>query len=633
MSCLQAEQISKSYGDLLLFRRLTLNIAPGARMALIARNGAGKTSLLNILAGKESPDEGRIIRLPGLRIGYLEQEPAIDPRLTAFETVFAASGETVQAMEQYRKAVASGDKLLAGKAAEQMEQLQAWEYEAKVKQVLGRLNITRIHQPAGELSGGQRKRLALAALLVGEPDLFLLDEPTNHLDMDMTEWLEEYLRKTPAAFLLVTHDRYFLDRLCTETVELGSDGLTHYRGNYAHYLEKKAEKTAADRAETDRAKNLLRSELQWMRRMPKARGTKSKYRTEAFEELREKARSPQPEQQVKLAAAGTRLGGKILLMDKVEKRFGEKVILRDFSLTVSPKEKIGLIGGNGTGKTTFVNLIMGDVLPDSGTIEHGETVVYGCYRQSGMTWKPGQRVIDPVREIAETVFTGDGRQISAARFLSDFLFPPERQRVMIDRLSGGEKRRLYLATILMRRPNFLILDEPTNDLDVLTLNLLEEYLQSFGGCLIVVSHDRYFMDKTVDRLLIFRGDGKIDSFTGNCTQYRLACRKAQAQEQEAAAKTALKKPLAGKSPSAALPAGKPTLPANKPTYRQRKEMEETEAALSLLEAEKAAIEQMLGGGEATREEVIAASARMGVILSEIDAKTDRWLQLSEQGAP
>ncbi|MDR3093337.1 MAG: ABC-F family ATP-binding cassette domain-containing protein [Bacteroidales bacterium] len=613
MNYLQAEQLSKSYGDIVLFDNISLNIRDGAHIALIARNGAGKTSLLNILAGKDTPNAGAIVCQPDIRIGYLEQEPEFDLSLTVFQVVFASSSEMVQAISDYEQALISDDKKRLAHCMERMDYLAAWDYEARIKQILGRLKITGIDQPVKELSGGQKKRLALANLLINEPELFLLDEPTNHLDLDMVEWLEEYLRKTASAFLMVTHDRYFLDRVCTELIELDQTSVFQYKGNYSYFLEKRAERMATQQAETEKAGNLFRTELEWIRRMPKARGTKAKYRMDAFEELKEKAHRKQPDRQLELNVRSARLGSKILVMEKVGKRLGEQLILSDFSYTFSRNEKIGIIGNNGTGKTTFLNLITGMMQPDSGKIDTGETVVYGYYRQAGMEFKPGQRVIEIVKEIAETVTMGDGRQISASQFLAEFLFPPEMQYVMVEKLSGGEKRRLYLATILIRNPNFLILDEPTNDIDIVTLNILEEYLQTFGGCLLIVSHDRYFMDKLVDHLFVFEGAGKIRDFAGNYTEYRAV--------QQATADTS-------RQPAVAKPQPKATPVKIKPTYREKKEIEELEAAIAVLESEKATIEQLLSTGSATHEEVVTASTRMGEILTEIDAKTDRWLTIS-----
>jgi ATP-binding cassette subfamily F protein uup len=435
----------------------------------------------------------------------------------------------------------------------------------------------------------------------------------------MVEWLEDYLRKTPSAFLMVTHDRYFLDRVCNELIELDATGLFHYKGNYSYFLEKRAERMSIQQAETEKAQNLYRTELEWMRRMPKARGTKAKYRTDAFGELKEKAHRKPHEQQLELNVRSARLGSKILVLEKVSKKFGEQIILNDFSYTFSRNEKIGIIGANGTGKTTFLNLITGLIPADSGKTDTGTTVVYGYYRQSGIDFKPGQRVVEIIKEIAETVTMGDGRQISASQFLTEFLFPPEMQYVMVEKLSGGEKRRLYLATILIRNPNFLILDEPTNDLDIVTLNILETYLKTFGGCLIIVSHDRYFMDKLADHLLIFEGNGKIRDFTGNYTEYRINRQETENIKQSSA--------IDVRQPANNNPPPKAESVKTKLSYKEKKELEELEASLAALEAEKSGIEQLLSaGGE--HEKIMVASTRMGEILSEIDVQTDRWLALT-----
>jgi ATP-binding cassette subfamily F protein uup len=612
---IQAEQLAKSFGDISLFTDVHLTIRAGAHIGLIARNGAGKTSLLNILAGKDTPNAGNIIYLPGIRVGYLEQEPYIDPELTVFQAVFASSREMVRVISEYEQALLSGDKKLLEHSMEAMDHLSAWDYEARIKQILGRLKITWIDQPVCALSGGQKKRLALANLLIDEPELFFLDEPTNHLDLDMVEWLEDYLRKTGSAFLMVTHDRYFLDRVCNELVELDKTGLIHYKGNYGYYLEKRAERMALQHAETEKAQNLYRTELEWMRRMPKARGTKAKYRIDAFDDLKAKAHRRHDEKQIQLNVQSARLGSKILVLQKVSKKFDMQVILNNFSYTFSRNEKIGIIGNNGTGKTTLLNLITGVEPVDSGKIDTGETVVYGYYRQSGINFKPGQRVIEIIKAIAETVTMGDGRQISASQFLSEFLFPPEMQYLMVEKLSGGEKRRLYLATILIQNPNFLLLDEPTNDLDIVTLNILESYLQSFAGCLIMVSHDRYFMDKLVDHLFIFEGNGAITDFTGNYTEYRL--NRQEAPEETRHLRTQKPQPQ------------KKEVPKTKLSYKETKELAAIETSLTALETEKSAIEQLLHTGAAGHEEIMKATTRMGEILSEIDNQTNRWLIIND----
>jgi ATP-binding cassette subfamily F protein uup len=618
MSYLQAEQLAKSYGDIELFSGIDLNINADSHIALIARNGAGKTSLLNILAGKDTPNSGTVTYIPNIRIGYLEQDPDFVAGQTAFQAVFESSQEMVQVISDYERSVAAGDKKALGYAMERMDHTKAWDYEARIKQILGRLKIDWLDQQVGQLSGGQKKRLALANLLINEPDLLLLDEPTNHLDLDMVEWLEEYLRKTRSAFLMVTHDRYFLDRVCNEIIELDKNSLFRYRGNYSYYLEKRAERIVLQQTESDKAKNLYRTELEWMRRMPQARGTKAKYRIDAFEDIKRKAFHQNQDKNMELNVQSARLGGKILILEHVGKRFGDTVILDDFSYTFSRNEKTGIIGRNGTGKTTFLNIVTGREPADAGKIETGETVVYGYYRQSGIEFNPGQRVIEIIRDIAETVTMSDGRHVSASQFLAEFLFPPEMQYTMVEKLSGGEKRRLYLATILIRNPNFLILDEPTNDLDIVTLNILEDYLKSFKGCLVIVSHDRYFMDKLVDHIFVFDGEGRIDNFTGNYTEYRVA---RQAQDTEATHNVQAKKVVEQKT---AVQDNKTRL-----SYREKKELEEIEKLLAALEAEKGSIEQNLSN-MADHDEIIAASTRLGAILTEIDAKTDRWLTLSEK---
>ena len=619
MSYLQANLLSKSYGDIELFKEIDLNMNADSRVALIARNGAGKTSLLNILAGKDAPDTGTVMLMPDVRVGYLEQDPDFDPELTAFQAVFSSSEEMVQVISDYEQAIVSGDKKILENAAERMDHMQAWDYETRIKQILGRLKITWLDLPVGQLSGGQKKRIALANLLINEPELLLLDEPTNHLDLDMVEWLEDYLRKTRSAFLIVTHDRYFLDRVCNEIIELDKNGICNYKGNYSYYLEKRAERMIQQQVETEKAKNLYRTELEWIRRMPQARGHKAKYRVDAFDDLKTKAHRRHDEKNMELNVKSTRMGGKILVLEHVKKRFGDTVILNDFSYTFSRNEKLGIIGKNGTGKTTFLNIITGSEPVDAGTTDTGETIVYGYYRQSGIDFKPGQRVIEIVKDIAETVTMGDGRTVSASQFLTEFLFPPEMQYTPVEKLSGGEKRRLYLATILIQNPNFLILDEPTNDLDIVTLNILEDYLKSFKGCLLIVSHDRYFMDKLVEHIFVFEGEGEIKDYTGNYTEYRNLKLE---QEAEEIRNIQPKKPEEPKS--------SPEKSKNKLTYREKKELEELEASLVTLEDEKAGIEELLSAGTASHDDVMKASTRIAELLAEIDEKTNRWLELSEK---
>ncbi len=619
MNYLQAEGLAKSYGDIELFEGVDLTINVDSHMALIARNGAGKTSLLNILAGKDTPDAGNVIYMPDIRIGYLEQNPDFTPGMTSFQAVFASSEEMIGVISEYEKALASGDKKALEHAGESMDFLKAWDYEARIKQILGRLKIDWLDQPVEQLSGGQKKRLALANLLINDPDLLLLDEPTNHLDLDMVEWLEEYLRKTSRAFLMVTHDRYFLDRVCNEIIELNREDINRYKGNYGYFLEKRAERAALQQIETEKAKNLYRTEFEWMRRMPQARGTKAKYRINAFDDLKAAAHRRSDEKNVELNVQSARLGSKILVLEHVSKRFGDTVILDDFSYVFSRNEKVGIIGNNGTGKTSFLNLLTNKEPADSGKIETGETVVYGYYRQSGIDFRPGQRVIDIIKDIAETVTTGDGRQVSASQFLTEFLFPPAMQYTPVEKLSGGEKRRLYLATVLMKSPNFLVLDEPTNDLDIVTLNILENYLQSFNGCLIIVSHDRYFTDKLVDHVFVFEGNGNIQDYTGNYTEYRNLIREKEAED---ARNVRTKK--------ATEPKPLPKENKNKLSYREKKELEELEASLAALEKEKTELEELLGAGTIGHDEMMTASKRIADILAETDAKTDRWLELSEK---
>ena len=519
-SYLQIENLTKSFGDLVLFEDLNMGVLQGDRIGLIAKNGTGKSTLLNIIAGKEGYDSGRIAFKRDLRVGYLEQDPTYPEHLTVIEACFHHGNEVIELIKKYEVCLQTEGNPGLEKILSQMDLLNAWEYEQKVKQILSQLKITNFNQKISQLSGGQLKRIALANTLITEPDLLILDEPTNHLDLDMTEWLEGYLRRSNLSLLMVTHDRYFLDRVCDVIMEIDNRQMYTYKGNYSYYLEKRQERMDAADAEVAKAKNLYRTELDWMRRMPQARGHKARYREEAFYELEKVAKRQFDDSSVQLNVKASYIGSKIFEAEQVSKSFGDLVILDDFSYTFSRYEKMGIVGDNGTGKSTFIKILMGLVKPDKGTIDIGETVRFGYYSQQGLEFDEQMKESDVVREIAEVVDLGNGKQLTASQFLQHFLFTPETQYSYVYKLSGGERRRLYLCTILMQSPNFLVLDEPTNDLDIMTLNVLEEYLQSFKGCLIVISHDRYFMDKVVDHLLVFNGGGDIRNFPGNYTQYR-----------------------------------------------------------------------------------------------------------------
>ncbi|MGN0036849.1 MAG: ATP-binding cassette domain-containing protein [Bacteroidaceae bacterium] len=617
---MQAEGLTKRIGERVLFRDLSLGLDEGQRIGLIAKNGTGKSTLLRILAGREGYDEGRIAFRRGLRMGYLEQDPRFEPGQTVIEACFGADNPLAELVRDYERCLATEGHPGLDDLIDRMEHAKAWDYEQKARQILTRLRIDRFDQPVGTLSGGQRKRVALAGVLIAEPDLLVMDEPTNHLDLDMTEWLEEYLRRTKASLLMVTHDRYFLDRVCSVIVELDEETLYTYKGNYAYYLEKRQERLDAAKAETDRARNLYRTELDWMRRMPQARGHKARYREEAFYELERVAKRHRLETDVALEVKAARIGSKIFEADRLCKRFGTTVVLDNFSYVFSRFEKMGIVGANGTGKSTFVKLLMGLEQPDSGTLDIGETVRFGYYSQDGLQFDEQMRVVDAVREVAEVVDLGDGRRLTAQQFLQHFLFTPEEQHGYIYKLSGGERRRLYLCTVLMRNPNFLVLDEPTNDLDIATLRVLEDYLASFKGCVIVVSHDRYFMDKVVDHLLVFGGQGDIRDFPGNYSDYRdwkeERERREKQHERSRQEKTA--------------PRTRNTPEKRKPSFKERQEMQQLEADIEALENEKKQLEEALCSGTLTAETLNEKSRRHALLTESLDEKTMRWLELGEQ---
>ena len=618
---LQVENLSKSFGSLVLFRQLSFGLAEGQRVGLIAKNGSGKSTLLNILAGREGYDEGTITFRRDIRVGYLEQDPRYPEGFTVLEACFHHGNSTVQLIKDYERCMATEGHPGLDSLLEQMEHERAWDYEQRIKQILSQLKIRDFHQPVSQLSGGQLKRLALANALITEPDLLILDEPTNHLDLEMTEWLEDYLKRTTnLTLLMVTHDRYFLDRVCSEIIEIDNRTLYRYKGNYSYYLEKRQERIDAHNTEVERANNLYRTELEWMRRMPQARGHKARYREEAFYELEKVAKQRTYDNRVQLNVKASYIGSKIFEADHLYKSFGQVKILDDFSYIFARYEKMGIIGNNGTGKSTFIKILMGLQQPDSGTLDIGETVRFGYYSQDGLQFDEQMKVIDAVQDIAEVIELGNGRQLTASQFLQHFLFTPETQHSYIYKLSGGERRRLYLCTVLMRNPNFLVLDEPTNDLDIVTLNVLEEYLRNFKGCLIVVSHDRYFMDKVVDHLLVFNGQGDIRDFPGNYTQYR------EWKEEKARLEKKETKPADNPTSKTA----KVRLNEKRRlTYNERRELEQTEKDIEQLEAEKKALEEALCSGTLSVDELTEKSKRLPQVVELLDAKTLRWLELSE----
>ena len=614
---LQVENLTKSFGDLVLFNGISFGIAEGQRIGLIAKNGSGKTTLLNILAGKEGYDEGKITFRRDLRVGYLEQSPKYPEELTVLEACFYHGNSTVELIKEYERCMETPGNPGMDELLVRMEHEKAWDYERRAKQILSQLKIRDFSQKIGHLSGGQLKRVALANILITEPDLLILDEPTNHLDLDMTEWLEEYLNRGSLSLLMVTHDRYFLDRVCSEIIEIDNRQLYSYKGNYSYYLEKRQERIEATNAEIARANNLYRTELEWMRRMPQARGHKARYREEAFYELEKVAKQRTYDANVKLDVKASYIGSKIFESDHLCKHFGDLKILDDFSYIFARYEKMGIVGNNGTGKSTFIKILMGLEKPDSGTLDIGETVRFGYYSQEGLQFNEQMKVIDVITDIAEVIELGNGKRLTASQFLQHFLFTPETQHSYVYKLSGGERRRLYLCTVLMRNPNFLVLDEPTNDLDIVTLQVLEEYLQNFKGCVIVVSHDRYFMDKVVDHLLVFKGQGDIRDFPGNYSDYR-DWKLAKAEHEKEAAK-----PKEEKTQRVRLN------DKRRMTFKERKVFEQLEKEIAALEEEKKQIEEALCSGTLSVDELTEKSKRLPLLNDELDEKTMRWLELSE----
>jgi ATP-binding cassette subfamily F protein uup len=623
ISYLQAENISRRIGDNLLFDNIYLNLSDIDKAALIAVNGAGKSTMLDILSGLESPDTGSITTKRGLRISYLKQTPDLNESNRILDELFCTESEIVKAIRDYESAILSGTTAAQHSAFQKMDDLKAWDYEVTVKQILFRLNLTDLDAKISSLSGGQKKRVALAKVLVEDSDLLVLDEPTNHLDLDMIEWLEDYLINTSKSILMVTHDRYFLDRVCNVIFELSGRELFRYDGNYEYYLEKKAGREAASKSNVEKARNILRTELEWMRRMPKARTHKSKSRIDSFYDLKQKAVLRQGDKTVNLNVGTARMGKKILELKDVSKAYDDKVLLNHFSYRFNPFEKAGIVGRNGSGKSTLLDIITGITEPDSGVTDKGETVVFGYYRQQGITFDEETKVIDAAIRIAEQVRINDGKILSVSQFLNYFLFPPEKQQTLIRKLSGGEKRRLFLLTVLMKNPNFLILDEPTNDLDILTLNVLEEYLADFRGCVIVVSHDRYFMDKVVDHIFEFRGNGEIKDFPGNYTQLR------NQQEEEEEAERSAKGDKVRKTEIGTREMPKKEKKAGL-TFNEKRELESLTEEIHKLEEEKKSIENEMSSGKLNPEEIYQKSKRHGEVSGMLDDKEMRWLELSEK---
>jgi ABC transport system ATP-binding/permease protein len=626
MHYVSVEGLTKSFGIKPLFNNISFHIEEGDKIALIARNGSGKSTLLKILAGKEVPEEGTVWINKEVTVALFEQDPSFNEDLSILDNIFNHNHPVINAIRKYEAASESGDVNAINESITMMDEMGAWDFDSKVKQILGKLNIHHLNQPAGTLSGGQRKRVALAKTLIDigfehKHVLLIMDEPTNHLDVEMVEWLEYYLNQENITLILVTHDRYFLDSVCDEIWELDRSEVMVYKGDYENYMEKKAARMENELASIDKAKNLYRKELEWIRKQPKARTTKSKSRIDAFAGVEAKAKQRIEDKQVELQVKMTRLGGKVAEMKKVYKQFGEKVILKGFDYTFKKGERVGVIGKNGAGKSTFIDILQGKALPDNGKINIGETVVFGDYSQQGLQIKEDMRVIDFVKDIAEHFPLANGGSLSASQFLQLFLFSPDQQYTYVSKLSGGEKRRLHLLSILFKNPNFLILDEPTNDLDLPTLGVLENFLSEFQGCLLIISHDRYFMDRLVDHLLVFEGNGIINDFPGNYTQYRQWKREQELMATKALQENQLKEKTI--APSASISAKR------KFSFKEKREFELLQKEIADLENEKHTIQEKLNSGDTDFEELQRLSLRIGEVTEQLDEKELRWLELSE----
>ncbi|WP_430613642.1 ABC-F family ATP-binding cassette domain-containing protein [Flavobacterium sp. JP2137] len=614
MNYLSVENLSKSYGARTLFEDLSFGINKDQKIAFVAKNGSGKTSILKIITGEDTPDTGQVVIRKGIRMAFLSQEPSLQDELSIEESIFASDNEILTVISAYEKALENPeDEVAYQKAFEQMDMHNAWDFETQYKQILFKLKLEDLKLKVKNLSGGQKKRLALAIILINRPDLLILDEPTNHLDLEMIEWLENYFAKENITLFMVTHDRFFLERVCNEIIELENGKLYQYKGNYSYYLEKKEERIAAENASIDKAQNLFVKELDWMRRQPKARTTKSKSRQDDFYVIKEKASSRRKEHKVELEINMERIGSNVIELIKVSKSFGDKKVLDNFSYNFNKGERIGIIGKNGTGKSTFLNMITQTILPDKGKITVGETIKIGYYTQSGIQPKPGQKVIEIIKEFGEYIPLSKGRMISAAQLLERFLFDRKRQYDFVEKLSGGELKRLYLCTVLIQNPNFLILDEPTNDLDIVTLNVLESFLLDYPGCLLVVSHDRYFMDKIVDHLFVFRGEGQVEDFPGNYSDFRSYEDSAEPTKEEPKEKVNWKE--AQKKVGL--------------TFQEQKEFQKIEREIKELEQKKIEIETLFAEGKVTDEASIQKKAsELKSILKKMETKEERWFELS-----
>jgi len=621
MNLLSAENIAKSYGELVLFENISFGVNKNQKIALIAKNGDGKTSILNILSGKDVPDLGLVNYRKGTRVSFLEQEPKLNPDLTVEQTIFASDNEVLKIILAYEKALENPeDEESYQKTFEAMDRFDAWDFETQYKQILFKLKLEDLQAKVGLLSGGQKKRLALANALINRPDLLILDEPTNHLDLEMIEWLEQYFTKENLTLFMVTHDRYFLERVCNEIIELDNGKIYPYKGNYSYYLEKKEARIEQEAVEQHKSKLLYKKELAWMRRQPKARTTKSKSRIEDFKVIKEKAHQRRAAHEVQLEINMERIGSKILELHKISKSYPDKLILNQFEYTFTKGERIGIIGKNGTGKSTFLNILAGLDQPDAGKVVVGDTIKFGYYTQNGITVKQGQKVIDVIREFGDYIPLKKGRQISAQQLLERFLFDRKKQYDFVEKLSGGERKRLYLCTVLIQNPNFLILDEPTNDLDIVTLNVLESFLLDFPGCLLVVSHDRYFMDKIVDHLFVFRGDGVIEDFPGNYSDFRAY--EDSTVIQNRAAKSKVQENRAGKNSWKTQDSG------SKLSYLEQKEYKSLEKQIQNLESKKEEIQLKFTDGNLSGDDIDSLAIELKDISDTIETKTERWFELS-----
>lgn len=626
MNLLSVENLSKAYGDKQLFKGISFGIEHGQRVALVARNGAGKSTLLRILSGEDIANAGQVTFRNDVRVSFLGQEPEFKKGDTVYKALFHSENAMQKAISAYEIALekheedpSTANQKLLEDAMEQVEANDAWNYENKVKQILTSLNIHHLDQNVDSLSGGEKKRVALARVLIEEPQLLIMDEPTNHLDLDMIEWLESYFTRNDVSLLLVTHDRYFLDNVCTDILELENSSLYRYRGNYEYFIEKKAEREFNDAKELEKTKNLFRRELEWVRKMPRARGTKQKSRVDAFHKINESLAGRKKQQELQLSVKMSRIGGKILELKNVKKSHGNKVILKGFDYTFKKGERIGVAGKNGVGKTTFLNLLTGLEQPDSGKINVGETIVFGYYSQKGIEIKEDKRVIEVIKEVGDYIPMGDGSKMTPSQLLTLFQFPPEMQYTYVSKLSGGERKRLYLLTVLMKNPNFLVLDEPTNDLDLITLSTLEQFLLDFQGCLIIVSHDRYFMDRLADQLFILTGDGDVKNYIGSYTDYR--------EEEKEEKRLEAQQPA--KKEEVVVEVAKPAAPKQKMSYKEKFEFESLEKDIIALEKKKGELEQLLASGTTDHEQLITATKEFGQISKQIDEKQLRWLELSE----